>query len=114
MAGASTVVVLVTGPSCPLTGWSGRPGRCRWCDGPAKVGTRWCGTVCADAHRNNHEWAAARQAVLTRDRESCVVCGNGPDTLAVARLLIRALIPMSPVDAARLWHSADWWAFELA
>ena len=42
------------------------------------------------------------------------MCGTGPDTVAIARLLIRALIPLGPVDAARLWHSSDWWAFELA
>jgi hypothetical protein len=34
--------------------------------------------------------------------------------VAIARLLIRALIPMGPVEAAHLWHSADWWGFELA
>jgi hypothetical protein len=115
VAGTSrTVIDLVTGPSCSLAGWSGRPGRCRWCDGAAQVGTRWCGTVCEDAYRNNHDWASARQAVLTRDRDRCVMCGTGPDTVAIARLLIRALIPLGPVEAARLWHSSDWWAFELA
>ena len=114
VAGTSrTVIDLVTGPSCSLAGWSGRPGRCRWCDGAAQVGTRWCGTVCEDAYRNNHDWASARQAVLTRDRDRCAMCGTGPDTVAIARLLIRALIPLGPVEAARLWHSSDWWAFEL-
>jgi hypothetical protein len=114
MAGTTrTVIDLVTGPSCTLAGWSGRPGRCRWCDGAAKVGTRFCGAVCEDAYRANHEWEPARTAVLTRDRDRCAVCGTGPDTVAVARLLIRALIPLGPVEAARLWHSPEWWAFEL-
>jgi hypothetical protein len=115
MAGTSrTVVDLVTGPSCSLAGWSGRPGRCRWCDGKAQVGTRWCGTVCEDAYRNTHDWASARQAVLTRDRDRCAICGTGPDTVAIARLFIRAFIPMGPVEAAELWHSSEWWSLELA
>ena len=42
------------------------------------------------------------------------MCGVGPDTVAIARLLIRALIPLGPVEAAELWHSPEWWAFELA
>jgi len=115
VAGTSpTVIDLATAPTCRLAGWSGRPGRCRWCDGAAKVGTRWCSTVCEDAYRTNHEWAWARSAVLTRDRDRCAMCGIGPDTVAIARLLIRALIPLGPVEAAELWHSPEWWAFELA
>ena len=99
---------------CTLSSWSGDPTRCRWCDAAARLDGRWCSFACQDAHDAQHDWGQARLAALTRDDDACVECGTGPATVAASRLLLRALIPMGPVAAARLWHSEGWLAFELA
>lgn len=49
-----------------------------------------------------------------RDGERCVRCGLGPDTLTIAKLLIRALVPMGAVQAARLTRSPAWAALRQA
>ncbi|MCU1454052.1 MAG: 67, gp67 [Acidimicrobiales bacterium] len=38
-------------------------------------------------------------------------CGLGPQVRTLARLLLRALIPMGPVEAARLWQGPAWRSF---
>lgn len=91
--------------SCALSAWSGRPDRCRWCDGAARPGTPWCGIRCEDEYRRNHWWDHAREAAVVRDGGCCVRCGLGPAAVTEAKLLLRALIPMGPVDAARLWRT---------
>jgi 5-methylcytosine-specific restriction endonuclease McrA len=100
--------------ACPLSRWQGAADRCRWCDRPARESSPWCATACEDEYRTNHWWDLARHAVLSRDDHRCRVCGLGPDTVTVAKLTLRALIPMSPVEAARLWRTEAWWALELA
>lgn len=93
--------------SCARSSWSGRPERCRWCDEPAATGSTWCGHRCEDDFRRNHWWDQARDAAIVRDGSCCVRCGLGPDTPTVAKLLLRALVPMGPVDAARLWRTPE-------
>lgn len=94
--------------ACPLSRWSGRSDRCRWCDEPAAAGFAWCSNPCEDGYRRNHWWDVARHAALARDDRRCVRCRLGPDTLLEARWLLRALVPMGPVAAAHLWQSAEW------
>ncbi len=100
--------------ACTLSRWRGDPAGCRWCDAPARPGSSWCGALCEDAYRANHWWDLAREAALARDGHRCVSCGSGPDQLTLAKLLLRALIPLGPVEAAGLWRSSAWWALELA
>ena len=99
---------------CASSVWSGEPARCRWCDQPARPGSPWCGHRCEDEYRRNHWWDQAREAAVTRDGGCCVRCGLGPGTRTVARLLLRALIPMGPVEAARLWQGQPWRCFAQA
>ena len=100
--------------TCPLSSWRGDPGRCRWCDEASRPGSAWCGSMCEDTYRANHWWDLARHATLAGDGRRCRRCGNGPDVVTTAKLLLRALIPMGPVDAARLWESDQWWELVLA
>ncbi|CAN5509475.1 hypothetical protein BH20ACT2_BH20ACT2_07770 [soil metagenome] len=93
---------------CALSRWDGDPAACRWCGRPAAEGFGWCGNRCGDDYRANHCWELARGAALGRDGHACVRCGLGPDTLALARATLRAMVPLGPVDAARLWRSAAW------
>ena len=97
---------------CSLTRWNGDIGRCRWCDDEARPGSAWCGTLCEDGYRANHWWDLARAAALARDAHRCVICGAGPERATVAKLLLRALIPMGPVEAALLWRSETWSALK--
>ncbi len=99
---------------CALSPWSGDPRRCRWCDQPARPDQAWCGLRCEDGYRRNHWWDHARQAAIVRDGSCCVRCGLGPDTPTVAKLVLRALVPMGPVDAARLWRTPDFRALQAA
>jgi hypothetical protein len=99
---------------CSLSRWSGAADRCRWCDEPAAPGFDWCSNLCEDTYRANHWWDQARAAALARDDHRCTTCGVGPDTIQVARLFIRAFIPMGPVEAAELWHSDQWFELVLA
>ena len=105
---------VATPGTCALSAWSGDPARCRWCDGPARPGTPWCGHLCEDDYRRNHWWDQARQAAVVRDGACCVRCGLGPDAPTVAKLLLRALVPMSTVQAARLWRSPEFRALQAA
>jgi hypothetical protein len=98
---------------CTLSKWSGSEDRCRWCD-RASGEERWCSVDCADDYEAHHDWARARSTRLIHDRDCCVECGTGPESAALGRLVLRALIPMSPMDAARLWRSEAWLAFELS
>lgn len=100
--------------TCPLSSWSGDPTRCGWCDQPARMPSPWCSVACEDAWFTNHDWERARAAALVRDGDRCTDCGVGPGQPALGRIVLRALIPMGPVDAARLWVQVDWMAFELA
>ena len=70
--------------------------------------------ACEDAYETQHDWTRARHDRLIHDTDCCVECGTGPGSPALGRLLLRALIPMGPVDAARLWHSEQWLAYELS
>lgn len=99
--------------ACLLSRWGGDPARCRWCDAPVRPASAWCGTTCQDEYRADHWWDLARSAVLSRDSHRCLRCGVGPDLVTVAKLVLRALIPIGPVDAARLWRSEAWSAFQL-
>lgn len=99
---------------CPLSRWRGDPRRCRWCDERVAGERAWCSNVCEDDYRRNHWWNLARYGALARDRDRCARCGIGPATASEAKLLLRALIPMSPVQAAELWRSAAWADFFLA
>ena len=99
---------------CDLSAWSGHLDRCRWCDGMVLGTGEWCSAACSDAHHANHEWARAHDMVLARDRDRCVDCGTGPESAAELRWLIRAFIPMDPVQAATLWRSEEWLALQLA
>jgi len=94
--------------ACTLSRWSGDPARCRWCDEPARADGCWCGHVCEDEYRRNHWWDQARDAALVRDGDRCVRCGLGAETLTVAKMLLRALIPFGPAVAAGLWRSPEW------
>ena len=113
---------------CTLARWSGLADRCRWCDalfgsdGPLPVGASafgrddpggWCSVACADEHHRNHWWDLARLSALARDDARCVECGRGPASVSEGKLFLRALIPMGPVDAARLWASRPWQRFSL-
>ena len=99
--------------SCVLSRWTGDTARCRWCDATARRASPWCGTGCEDEYRANHWWDLARSHALGRDQHRCVRCGVGPEEVTLAKLLLRALIPMGPVDAARLWRSEGWSALRL-
>lgn len=104
--------------ACALSRWHGAVDRCRWCDATAD-GSGWCGHRCQDDYRRNHWWDHARAAAIVRDGNRCVRCRRGPETVTLAKLLLRALIPMGPVEAARLWRTPEWaqlsqsWALEV-
>jgi len=106
--------------ACSLSRWAGHEARCRWCDAgvahrrSAPAGAvdpsarRWCSHRCLDEFRRNHWWDQAREAALVRDGGCCVRCGRGPEVATVAKLFIRATVPMGVVDAARLWRTQEW------
>jgi hypothetical protein len=113
---------------CSLARWSGAGDRCRWCDGhfglagplpgaANHVGREdpggWCSVGCADAHHRNHWWDLARLTALARDDARCIECGRGPASVSEGKFLLRALISMSAVEAARLWSSGAWQRFAL-
>ena len=58
--------------ACPLTGWTGQPGQCRWCC-KALTGTRtaWCGQRCRRAFEAEHLWTRARARARRRAKRSC-------------------------------------------
>lgn len=49
-----------------------------------------------------------------RDGDRCVRCALGPETPMLAKLLLRAVIPMGAMQAAALWRSTEWCAFRRA
>jgi hypothetical protein len=100
--------------TCARSSWSGRDDRCRRCDAEAAPGFVWCGNRCEDDYRANHWWDHARRRALVRDGNRCVHCGLGPDVLATAKLVTRALLHLGPVEAARLWATDEWRALALA
>ncbi len=69
--------------------------------------------ACEDSYQRNHRWDLARASALARDDERCVECGMGPASLTEGRFLLRALVPMTPTEAARLWQSPAWQRFRL-
>lgn len=99
--------------ACCLSQWTGDPVHCRWCDAPVRPPAAWCGTLCEDEYRANHWWDLARSRVLARDQHRCVRCGVGPEQVTAAKLLLRAWIPVGPVDAVRLWRTDEWAALRL-
>lgn len=99
---------------CALSRWSGDPASCRWCDAPTRSGGPWCGHLCEDEYRRNHWWDHARAAAAVRDGERCVRCGLGPEIPMLAKLLLRALVPMGARQAASLWRSPGWAALRQA
>lgn len=109
-----TMRYLAQAGSCAQSAWSGQDECCRWCNEPARPGEGWCGLLCEDEYRRNHWWDQAREAALVRDGACCVRCGMGPDSPTLAKLLLRALIPMSTVEAARLWRSPEFRALQAA
>lgn len=53
-----------------------QPGECTWCGGAVPKGARsWCRPVCVDEWTIRNQPAAARAAVLARDRGICASCG---------------------------------------
>ncbi len=109
-----TMRYLAQAGSCALSPWSGADEQCRWCSGPAREGEGWCGHLCEDEYRRNHWWDHAREAAIVRDGACCVRCGLGPDAPTVAKLLLRALVPMTMVEAARLWRSPEFRSLQAA
>ncbi|MCU1352007.1 MAG: 67, gp67 [Acidimicrobiales bacterium] len=100
--------------ACAASRWAGDPGRCRWCDAPARPEAAWCSHPCEDEYRRNHWWDQAREAALVRDGSRCRHCGLGPAVPTTAKALLRALIPMRAIEAARLWQTPAWRALEQA
>jgi hypothetical protein len=103
---------------CSLSAWSGRPGRCRWCDvvltpQRAVAGDLWCSMACDDEYHRNHRWELARLTALARDDHRCVQCGLGPASVSEGHFLLRALCPMGAVEAAALFDSAEWRRFRI-
>ena len=115
MAGMALRLVVDSGVErCSLSTWDGDPEHCRWCAAPARPGSPWCSLACEDLFEAEHEWGHAHRAALARDRDRCSECGTGPATAAEARLFIRAMIPLGPMEAAELWRSQEWMALQLA
>lgn len=98
----------VLAAGCPSSRWTGRAAGCRWCDATIGLGEIWCGHRCEDRFLRDHCWDHAREAALVRDGGRCVRCQLGPETLTLAKLLLRAWVPMGVVEAAGLWRTAEW------
>lgn len=66
--------------ACPLSTWTGTPGRCRWCNRPVPALTdRFCGRTCRHLAEANHYFDRARPFVLIRDGYTCADCGTEMD-----------------------------------
>jgi hypothetical protein len=53
--------------------------RCVGCGTPLRGRqTKWCGTDCESDFWSNHQYSAARERALKRDRRRCRKCGCGP------------------------------------
>ena len=103
--------------ACHLTGWSGDPRRCRWCDAPLNSRqTSWCSSGHREEFWSNHQWGAARHAAKVRDGHRCTTCGHGPDSCPPVYwfAFLRAVCPRPTAEAWRAAHddelaTSDWW-----
>lgn len=89
--------------ACPLSAWTGAPGRCRWCDRPVPgITDRFCGRTCRHLAEANHYFDKARPFVLIRDGYTCAGCGteNDPQVNHVDPCLGRH-------REAGCWHHVD-------
>lgn len=59
--------------TCPLSIWTGEPGRCQWCNEPLAQTRRrtWCSEKCGRAWQREHIWRFARSAAKRRSRYRC-------------------------------------------
>lgn len=64
--------------TCPLSAWTGEPGRCQWCNKALPAGRRtvYCSDKCRRAFEREHFWPRARATARRRGGRSCI---NGCD-----------------------------------
>lgn len=64
---------------CPYMRGGTRRGVCAGCAKPlGGRQRRWCGKLCEQEFRRQHDWGTAREVVKRRDGNRCVRCGRGP------------------------------------
>ena len=74
---------------CPLSAWTGEPGRCQWCDKTMPEGRRtvYCSDRCRRAFEREHFWPRARATARRRGLRSCI---NGCE----GRIEVNHIVPL--------------------
>lgn len=60
--------------TCPLSAWTGEPGRCQWCNKAMPQGRRtvYCSDKCRRAFEREHFWPRARATARRRGARTCI------------------------------------------